>query len=96
MKNENENEEREPEVLAELKRVAQELPTAQSARVLECVARVRDGLELATELVNWLAELDELSDADLVTLVRARSRMLVEQLEQSRELQARPPRDEVA
>lgn len=69
--------EREPPALAEMKKIAGTLPLEQAARLLACVAWVRNGLQLATDLSNWLIDCRDIDDATALEQLRMHSAELV-------------------
>lgn len=69
--------EREPPALAEMKKIAEGLPVDKAARILACVAWVRNGLQLATDLSNWIIDTRDMDDATALVELRARAAELV-------------------
>lgn len=64
---------REPPALREMKEIASTLEPMPSARLLTCVAWVRRGLQLATDLSNALINLRDVDDVTALAWARAAS-----------------------
>lgn len=71
--NERTKEHREPPALREMKEIAGTLQPEPSARLLTCVAWVRRGLQLATDLSNALINLRHVDDVAALAWARAAS-----------------------